>query len=143
MGRDGRLPGHRSLSQAPKPTGGPSWATAAASAVPILIVLGLSKSTNALTTLFSAATIMPALSYLGTVLLFIKVRKSMGVSGHGDERKSWEMPVAIIAVVWLLFELSCLVFPSQFRNAQYYVLGTLAVGVVFFAIASVQKNSQK
>ena len=143
MGRDGRLPGHRSLSQAPKPTGGPSWATAAASLVPIIIVLALSKSTNALTTLFSAATIMPALSYLGTVLLFIRVRKRMGVSGHGDERKSWEMPVAILAVLWLLFELSILVFPSQFRNAQYYVLGTLAVGVVFFAIASVQKKSQK
>lgn len=143
MGRDGRLPGHRALSQAPKPTGGPSWATVAAATVPIIIVLTLSKSTNALVTLFSAATIMPALSYLGTVLLFIKVRKSMGTSGHGDERKSWEMPVSILAVVWLLFELSCLVFPSQFRNAQYYVLGTLAVGVVFFVIATVQKNSEK
>ena len=143
MGRDGRLPGHKSLSKAPKQTGGPSWATGVASLVCIIIVMGLSKSTNALTTLFSAATIMPAICYLGTVLLFIKVRKNMGVSGHGDDRKSWEMPVAILAVIWLLFELSCLVFPSQFRNAQYYVLGTLAVGVVFFAIASVQKNSQK
>ena len=138
MGRDGRLPGHKSLSQAPKPTGGPSWATFVASFIPIVIVLTLSKSSNTLTTLFSAATIMPALSYLGTVLLFIKVRKNMRSS---EERKSWEGPVSVLAVIWLLFELSCLVFPSQFRNAQYYVLGTLAIGIIFFAIASAKKKS--
>jgi amino acid transporter len=142
MARDGRLPGHKSLSQAPKPTGGPSWATAVASLVSIAIVLGLSNSTNALTTLFSASTIMPALAYLGTVLLFIKVRKNLKPSDHGIQKKSWEMPIAILAVVWLLFELSCLIFPPQFRNAQYYVLGTLALGVVFFAYATMQKNSQ-
>jgi hypothetical protein len=143
MGRDGRLPGHNSLSQAPKPTGGPSWATAVATIVSISIVLLLSNSTNALTTLFSASTIMPALAYLGTVILFIRVRKNLKPGEHGVEKKSWEMPVAILAVIWLVFELSCLIFPPQFRNAQYYVLGTLLVGVVFFVIASIQKKSQE
>jgi amino acid transporter len=70
MGRDGRLPAHKSLAQAPKPTGGPSWATATASAISIVIVLTLSHSSNALTTLFSAATIMPALSYLRNSITF-------------------------------------------------------------------------
>jgi len=130
------------LSQAPKPTGGPSWATLFSAVVPIAIVLSLSHSTNALTTLFSAATIMPAISYLGTVLLFLRVRNRGGIGDGHIARSKWEFPIAIAAVVWLLFELSCLIFPSQFRNAQYYVLGTLGIGVVFFLIATVQKNSQ-
>jgi hypothetical protein len=105
------------------------------------IVLGLSKSTNALNTLFSAATIMPALSYLGTVLLFLKYRNSLG-AGTSHIEKKWEFPVAILALIWLLFELSCLIFPSQFRSAQYYVLGTLGVGLVMFLIVAAQKRNQ-
>jgi amino acid transporter len=141
MARDGRLPFHKKLSEAPKPTGGPSWATGFASLVSIAIVLVLSKSSNALMTLFSAATIMPALSYLGTVLLFLKYRNRLG-EGTGHIEKKWEFPVAILALIWLLFELSCLIFPSQFRNAQYYVLGALGVGLVLFGFVAAQQKNQ-
>ncbi len=141
MARDGRLPFHKKLSEAPNSAGGPSWATAVPTVVCMAIVLGLSKSTNALNTLFSAATIMPALSYLGTVLLFLKYRNSLG-AGTSHIEKKWEFPVAILALIWLLFELSCLIFPSQFRSAQYYVLGTLGVGLVLFLIVAAQKRNQ-
>lgn len=141
MARDGRLPGHRALRQAPKPSGGPSWATALAAGVSIAIVLILMKSTSALTTLFTASTIMPALLYLGTVILFLSVRKKLDPNQSHLKGQSWEMPVAVLAIIWLLFELSCLVFPSQFRNAQYYVLGTLAIGVVVFGITSMMKST--
>jgi hypothetical protein len=37
-------------------------------------------------------------------------------------------------VVWLAYELIVLIGPSAFRDAQYYVLGALGLGVIFYVI---------
>ena len=42
--------------------------------------------------------------------------------------------VAWGAVIWLTYELIVLIGPSAFRDAQYYVLGSLGVGLVFYVI---------
>ena len=36
------------------------------------------------------------------------------------------------ALIWLAYELIILIGPSEFRDAQYYVLGALGVGLVFY-----------
>ena len=128
MARDRRLPGHKFLSQVPRSTGGPSWATVLAATLGGVIVLVLLANTNALFTLFTASTIMPALLYAGTVLLYIGTRR--GQSRFG----SWEWPVIVGAVVWLAYELIVLIGPAAFRDAQYYVLGALGLGVIFYVI---------
>jgi amino acid transporter len=128
MARDRRLPGHQFLSQVPKSTGGPSWATVVAATLGAVIVLVLLADTNALFTLFTASTIMPALLYAGTVLLYIATRR-----GHGRYGK-WEWPVIAGAVIWLTYELIVLIGPGAFRDAQYYVLGALALGLVFYVV---------
>jgi amino acid transporter len=128
MARDRRLPGHKFLSQVPRSTGGPSWATITAAALGAIIVLVLLANTNALFTLFTASTIMPALLYAGTVLLYIGTRHGQSAFG------SWEWPVIIGAVIWLAYELIVLIGPSAFRDAQYYVLGALGLGVIFYVI---------
>jgi amino acid transporter len=128
MARDRRLPGHRFLSQVPKSTGGPSWATVVAATLGAIIVLVLLADTNALFTLFTASTIMPALLYAGTVVLYIATRR-----GHGRFGK-WEWPVIAGAVIWLAYELIVLIGPGAFRDAQYYVLGALGLGLVFYAV---------
>jgi len=38
------------------------------------------------------------------------------------------------AVIWLAYELIILIGPSEFRDAQYYVLGALGVGLVFYIV---------
>jgi hypothetical protein len=38
------------------------------------------------------------------------------------------------ALIWLAYELIILIGPSEFRDAQYYVLGALGVGLVFYVI---------
>jgi amino acid transporter len=38
------------------------------------------------------------------------------------------------AVIWLAYELIVLIGPSAFRDAQYYVLGSLGVGLVFYVV---------
>ena len=128
MARDRRLPGHQFLSRVPRSTGGPSWATVLAAVLGAIIVLVLLADTNALFTLFTASTIMPALLYAGTVLLYIATRR-----GHGRYGR-WEWPVIAGAVIWLAYELIVLIGPGVFRDAQYYVLAALGLGLVFYVV---------
>ena len=44
----------------------------------------------------------------------------------------FEIPVLAGALIWLAYELIILIGPDVFRDAQYYVLGALGVGVVFY-----------
>jgi hypothetical protein len=80
---------------------------------------------------------MPALLYAGTVLLYIFTSRKRG-PGESSERPRpfgrYEIPVIAGAVIWLAYELIILIGPSEFRDAQYYVLGALGVGLVFYII---------
>ncbi len=138
MARDRRLPGHRFLAAVPKPTAGPSWATVLAATLGGLIVLILLASTNALFTLFTASTIMPALLYAGTTLLYIATRR-----GHTGNFGRWEWPVIAGAVIWLTYELIVLIGPGVFRDAQYYVAGALGLGLVFYIAAGSESDAMR
>ena len=132
MARDRRLPGHQVWSQVPRATGGPAWATVLAAVLGALITLVLRTHTTALETLFTASTIMPALLYTSTVLLYVFVgRRRRGAEGHFSLGR-WEIPVITGALVWLAYELIVLIGPAEFRDAQYYVLGALGLGVLFY-----------
>ena len=137
MSRDRRLPGHQFLSRVPRPSGGPSWATVLAAVLCAAIVLVLRTSTGALATLFTASTIMPALLYTGTVLLYVfsrRRRSRRSETAHRSPFGRWEIPVVIGALIWLAYELIVLIGPSAFRDAQYYVLGSLGLGLVFYVV---------
>jgi amino acid transporter len=133
MARDRRLPGHQLLSQVPRATGGPMWATALAAVLGALITLVLRTHTSALVTLFTASTIMPALLYASTVLLYVFAgRRHKGQEGRFSLGR-WEIPVIAGALIWLAYELIVLIGPAEFRDAQYYVLGALGLGLLFYA----------
>jgi amino acid transporter len=142
MARDRRLPGHQLWSQVPRATGGPSWATVLAAVIGGAITLVLRTHAGALTTLFTASTIMPALLYAATVVMYLFVgrRRRAGqdaprlLSQTQSALGRWEIPVIAGALIWLAYELVVLIGPSEFRDAQYYVLGALGVGLVFYAI---------
>jgi len=88
--------------------------------------------TGALVTLFTASTIMPALLYASTVLLYIfTARRHRAQAGHFSLGR-WEIPVIAGALIWLAYELIILIGPSVFRDAQYYVLGALGVGLLVY-----------
>jgi amino acid transporter len=133
MARDKRLPGYQLWRQVPRATGGPSWATILAAVVGAAITLVLRTHFGALATLFTASTIMPALLYASTVLLYVFAgRRQRGAAGHFSLGK-FEIPIIAGALIWLAYELIVLIGPSVFRDAQYYVLGALGVGLVFYA----------
>jgi len=132
MSRDRRLPGYQLWRQVPRATGGPSWATVLAAAIGAVITLVLRTHTSALVTLFTASTIMPALLYASTVLLYVFTgRRRRGTAGFFSLGR-WEIPVIAGALIWLAYELVILIGPSEFRDAQYYVLGALGVGLLFY-----------
>ena len=134
MARDRRLPGHRALAQVPRATGGPAWATVLAAAISAAIVLVLRTDTTALFTLFTASTLLPAILYTATVLLYVfSARQSAADSRHFHLGR-FEWPVVGGALLWLGYELIVLIGPSQFRAAQRYALGALALGVVVYGL---------
>jgi amino acid transporter len=133
MSRDRRLPGYQLWRQVPRATGGPTWATVLAAVLSAAITLVLINHTGALVTLFTASTIMPALLYASTVLLYIfTARRQRGQAAQFSLGR-YEIPVIAGALIWLTYELIILIGPGIFRDAQYYVLGALGVGVLFYA----------
>ncbi len=134
MARDRRLPGHQLWRQVPRATGGPSWATVLVTLVGIAIVLALRNDTTALATLFTASAIMPALLYASTVILYITTRHRVQTESGFFHPGKLEVPVVVGALVWLAYELIVLLCPAEFRTAQYYVLGSLGVGVIVYII---------
>ena len=98
MSRDKRLPGYQLWRQVPRATGGPTWATVLAAVLGAVITLVLRTHTAALVTLFTASTIMPAILYASTVLLYVfAARRRRGEHGRfalgplgdpGDRRRA-------------------------------------------------------
>jgi amino acid transporter len=132
MSRDKRFPGWQLLQRISPKFGTPLNATLFVTIIAELILAGFAQSQNALFTLFSAATLLPAVIYFGTVLMYLVKRKSLPPT-MGFTLGAWEMPVIIGALVWLAFELS-IFRDAQFANSWKYVGAMLAVGAVYLAV---------
>jgi hypothetical protein len=66
------------------------------------------------------------------VLLYVfTARRHRAVAGHFSLGR-YEIPVIAGALIWLAYELIILIGPKEFRDAQYYVLGALGVGLVVY-----------
>ena len=50
------------------------------------------------------------------------------------------LPIIAGALIWLAYELIILIGPSEFRDAQYYVLGALGLGLVFYIVQLVTER---
>jgi amino acid transporter len=118
MARDRRLPGHQLLSRVPRATGGPSWATVLVAAISAVIVLVLRTNSNALVNLFTSATLMPAILYAATVLLYVFTAHRVRTDTRFFHLGRWEWPVIIGSLAWLAYELIILIGPASFRPAQ-------------------------
>lgn len=137
MSRDGRFPGHRLFSRVNPSTDTPVWATA--------LILGLGAVWTlliaSLAALFAASALLPSLIYGGTVLMYLLTRKRQTELDDAEDEQQrrerfslgrWEIPVVTVALLWVAVELLILM-DAQFRTAQYYVLGMVAVGMLYYA----------
>jgi amino acid transporter len=134
MARDRRLPGHQLLSRVPKATGGPSWATVLAAVAPAVPLIVVRSNTDALIDMFTAGTLMPAITYTGTVLLYATVASRLRPEPGSFQLGRWQPLVITGAVVWLGYELIILLGPEIFRAAQRYALLVVLLGVAVFGL---------
>lgn len=130
MSRDKRFPGYQVFRKV-----SPRFRTPFAAALMIgilteVVLAAFATRTGALFNLFSAATFLPALIYLATVILYIATRRRLPKE-KVFHLGAWEGPVLIIAVVWLLYELS-IFRDSSFAGPWIYTLVMMGIGLVYF-----------
>jgi amino acid transporter len=132
MARDKRFPASRLFSTVARRTDSPIAATLLIFAGLVVIMLAVGNESTALNNLFTAATILPAIIYLATVILFAVTRNKLPyVDGVFTLGRS--VPYVIGAsLVWLAFELSALLLPDNFRTAVIIAAVVLGIGILVF-----------
>jgi len=134
MARDRRLPGHQLLSRVPRATGGPTWATLLVAVAPAVPLVAVRSNTGALVDMFTAGTLMPAITYTLTVLLYAAVAYRLRPEPGYFHLGRWQRLVVTGALVWLAYELVILLGPDMFRAAQGYALVAVLLGVIVFGL---------
>ncbi len=129
MSRDERFPGYQALRKVQPRLGTPLLATVAVGVVIEIVLAIFAQSTNALFQLFSAATLMPCLLYLVTVILYVAARRRLPAA-RGFRLGRWEPVVIVIALAWLIFELS-IFRDASFHKPWLYIVVMLAIGLLY------------
>ncbi|HET7388171.1 MAG TPA: amino acid permease [Nocardioidaceae bacterium] len=129
MSRDNRFPGYTELRKVHPRLNTPLAATLTTGVVIEVVLAVFARSTDALFQLFSAATLMPCLLYLVTVILYVVTRSRLPES-RGFSLGRWEPAVITVALVWLLFELS-IFRDASFHKPWLYVVVMIAIGLVY------------
>lgn len=139
MSRDERFPGHQVLRRIHHRSRTPLAAIVTTGVVIEVVLAVFADSTNALFQLFSAATLMPCILYLATVILYIATRRRLPPE-RGFSLGRWEVPVIVVSLAWLLFELS-IFRDSSFHRPWLYVLVMVAIGLVYLGWMLSRKRS--
>lgn len=141
MSRDDRFPGHSVWKRVSPRFGTPLLATLLVFLVAQAILAVFAFQTDALFGLFGAATLLPALIYSATVLLYIVKRRTLPKS-RGFTLGKFEIPIIVLASVWLIFEL--LIFrDSSFAGPWLYVLVMVGVGAFYLAFLLIRRGGAK
>jgi len=130
MSRDSRFPAHRLMRKVSPRTQTPIPATLLMLAGGIVLMLGLPG--DALYQLITASTILPILLYMATVALYLGVRGKLGRQKGAFDLGRFESPIAIIALIWLVFAMFVLVTPNAALIPAIIVAGLMLVGGLFF-----------
>ncbi|CAN5743089.1 amino acid permease [soil metagenome] len=131
MARDERFPAHGLMRRVNPKTQTPVPATILILAVGVVLMLALPG--EALLQLIIGSTILPALIYGATVILYLAVRKNLEHKVGGFSLGRFELPVAVSALIWVIVALVALVTPGDASVSVLIVLGLIIAGGVYFA----------
>jgi hypothetical protein len=101
---------------------------------PAIPLIAVRSNTDALIDMFTAGTLMPAITYTGTVLLYAAVVRRLPSEPGYFQLGRWQRLVITGALLWLAYELIVLIGPDIFRAAQGYALIVILLGVVVFGL---------
>jgi amino acid transporter len=131
MARDSRFPAHRLMQRVNSRTQTPVPATILILVVGVILMVAMPGA--ALLKLITASTILPALLYGATTVLYLAVRGRLDRKEGGFDLGRFELPVAIAALIWCLFALFVLVTPAEALIPVLIVVGLLVIGGGYFA----------
>ncbi|MFC9330851.1 APC family permease [Kitasatospora sp. NPDC057015] len=130
MSRDSRFPAYRLMRRVHPRTRTPIPATVLIFVLGVVLMVALPGA--ALLKLVTASTILPAVTYGSTVVLYLAVRGGLSRKEGSFDLGRLELPVAICALVWTLVALFVLVTPAEALTPVVIVIGLLLVGGLFF-----------
>jgi amino acid transporter len=130
MARDRRFPVHQLIRRVNPRTHTPIPATILIFLVGVILMVAMPGA--ALLALITASTILPAIVYGLTILLYLAVRRRLERKEGGFNLGRFELPVAIAALVWVVVALFVLVTPPESRAPALIVVGLLILGVLSF-----------
>jgi amino acid transporter len=131
MARDGRFPAAGLMRRVNPRTQTPVPATILILVVGVVLMVGLRG--EALMQLIVGGTILPALIYGATVVLYLSVRKRLEHREGGFSLGRFELPVATAALIWVVAALFVLVTPKSNFVPALVVVGLILVGGLYFA----------
>ena len=129
MSRDGRFPGWQLFHTISPKLQTPVNATIFVAAIGEIILAIFSRDTDALFVLFSGATLLPAIIYAVSILMYAVKRRELPPS-QGFTLGAWELPVLALAIVWLAFELA-IFRDASFLKPWLYVAAMFGLGTVY------------
>jgi len=141
MSRDERFPGWQFWHKLHSSRHTPANATLFVAAIGQIILALFSQQTDALFSLFSAATLLPASIYAVTVLMYAFKRKQLP-SSQGFTLGAWEVPVLALAIIWLAFELA-IFRDASFAQPWFYVAIMLALGAVYLGYLLISRGGSR
>jgi amino acid transporter len=139
MSRDQRFPGWQALRKVDKRTDSPALAVLTVGVLIEVVLAIFATQTNALFNLFSASTLMPAVIYIVTVILYALSRKRLPAT-RGFSLGRWEIPVVVVSLVWLAFEIS-IFRASSFGTPWAYAGIMTAIGLLYFLYMVLSRRS--
>jgi amino acid transporter len=133
MARDGLLPFSGWLKRLNASTGTPVPALVASLVVCLALLAYGTLDGDAFGVLVGATALVPYLVYLLTLGGYLARRRSIVDSGDGGFRLGvLAVPVAALALLWLVAVVAALTLPEAFRSADYVVLGALALAGIWY-----------
>lgn len=130
MARDGRFPAYKWLRKVNPRTQTPVTATILVLVIGVVLMVALPG--DALIELLVGGTVLPAIIYGGIVILYLVVRKRLEVREGGFSLGRFEVPVAVVALIWVVGAIFVLVTPEEARVPVAIVLGLVAAGGLYF-----------
>jgi amino acid transporter len=104
-------------------------------AIILVLVLGILAVvfSDSLTLLVGAASVLPAVLYLITILAYAYKQKDLPKVDSFNLGK-WRKPLTIASIIWLAVELSILTIPSQFHQVALVTVIIMMVGVLVYLL---------
>ncbi|MFF0190896.1 APC family permease [Streptomyces sp. NPDC005244] len=130
MSRDARFPAHQLMRRVSPRTHTPIPATILIFVMGVVLMVALPGA--ALLKLITASTILPALTYGLTIVLYLAVRRRLDRKKGAFNLGRFELPVAICALVWSAVSLFVLVAPAEALVPVLIVVGLILTGGLFF-----------